>query len=103
MQHFVFPSYILLTCLYLAIVVFAPSLALSQVTGLQVQDFGFWMTGAQTEKVLACKFLPLFLVKDLCLLSQVDLAILVTFLLTSFYTCLGGIKAVIWTNVYQVH
>ena len=30
------PSYILLTCLYLAIVVFAPSLALAQVTGLQV-------------------------------------------------------------------
>ena len=103
MQHFVFPSYILLTCLYLAIVVFAPSLALSQVTGLQVQDFGFLMTGAHTRKVLACKFLPLFLVKNLCLLSQVDLAILVTFLLTSFYTCLGGMKAVIWTNVYQVH
>ena len=41
MQHFVFPSYILLTCLYLAIVVFAPSLALSQVTGLQVAYLGF--------------------------------------------------------------
>ena len=41
MQHFVFPSYILLTCLYLAIVVFAPSLALSQVTGLQVADLEF--------------------------------------------------------------
>ena len=96
MQHFVFPSYILLTCLYLAIVVFAPSLALSQVTGLQVADLGFGIKGAQTWKVLACQFLPL-------ILSQVDLAILVTFLLTSFYTCLGGMKAVIWTNVYQVH
>ncbi len=28
--------FILLTCLYLAIVVYAPSLALSQVTGMQV-------------------------------------------------------------------
>ena len=32
----IYISYILLTCLYLAIVVFAPSLALAQVTGLQV-------------------------------------------------------------------
>ena len=59
-------SYILLTNLYLAIVVYAPSLALSQVTGLDV-----------------------------------NLSILVTFSLCIFYTSLGGIKAVIWTNVYQ--
>ena len=59
-------SYILLTNLYLAIVVYAPSLALSQVTGLDV-----------------------------------NLSILVTFSLCIFYTSLGGIKAVIWTNVFQ--
>ena len=59
-------SYILLTSLYLAIVVYAPSLALAQVTGLQV-----------------------------------DMSILVTFTLCIFYTSLGGIKAVIWTNVFQ--
>ena len=35
-------SYILLTCLYLAIVVFAPSLALAQVTGLQVTATKYW-------------------------------------------------------------
>ena len=60
-------SFILLTSLYLAIVVYAPSLALSQVTGLNV-----------------------------------DLAILITFAVCIFYTSLGGIKAVIWTNVFQV-
>ena len=60
-------SFILLTSLYLAIVVYAPSLALSQVTGLNV-----------------------------------DLAILITFSVCIFYTSLGGIKAVIWTNVFQV-
>ena len=59
-------SYIVLTSLYLAIVVYAPSLALSQVTGLDV-----------------------------------NLSILLTFSLCIFYTSLGGIKAVIWTNVYQ--
>ena len=57
----------MLTSLYLAIVVYAPSLALSQVTGLNV-----------------------------------DLAILITFAVCIFYTSLGGIKAVIWTNVFQV-
>ena len=36
----IYISYILLTCLYLAIVVFAPSLALAQVTGLQVNRTG---------------------------------------------------------------
>ena len=59
-------SYIILTSLYLAIVVYAPSLALSQVTGLDV-----------------------------------NLSILITFIVCIFYTSLGGIKAVIWTNVFQ--
>lgn len=59
-------SYIILTNLYLAIVVYAPSLALSQVTGLNV-----------------------------------DISILITFSVCIFYTSLGGIKAVIWTNVFQ--
>ena len=58
--------YIILTNLYLAIVVYAPSLALSQVTGLDV-----------------------------------NLSILITFSVCIFYTSLGGIKAVIWTNVFQ--
>ena len=30
-----------------------------------------------------------------------DLSIGLTFLVCIFYTCLGGIKAVIWTNVFQ--
>ena len=30
-----------------------------------------------------------------------DLAILATFAVCIFYTSLGGIKAVIWTNVFQ--
>ena len=59
--------FILLTCLYLAIVVYAPSLALSQVTGLNI-----------------------------------DLSIVLTFAVCIFYTSIGGIKAVIWTNVFQV-
>ena len=67
MRIFASLSFILLTSLYLAIVVYAPSLALSQVTGLNV-----------------------------------DLAILITFAVCIFYTSLGGIKAVIWTNVFQV-
>jgi len=58
--------FILLTCLYLAIVVYAPSLALAQSTGIGV-----------------------------------DLSIAVTFLVCVAYTSLGGIRAVIWTNVFQ--
>ncbi len=52
--------------MYLAIVVYAPALALAQVTGLNM-----------------------------------DLSIGLTFLVCIFYTTLGGIKAVIWTNVFQ--
>ena len=59
--------FVLLTCLYLAIVVYAPSLALSQVTGLNI-----------------------------------NLSIVLTFSVCIFYTSIGGIKAVIWTNVFQV-
>ena len=32
---------------------------------------------------------------------NMDLSIGLTFLVCIFYTCLGGIKAVIWTNVFQ--
>ena len=59
--------FIILTCLYLAIVVYAPSLALAQVTGLEM-----------------------------------NLSIALTFLVCILYTAMGGIKAVIWTNVFQV-
>jgi sodium-coupled monocarboxylate transporter 8/12 len=51
----------------MAIVVYAPSLALAQSTGLSV-----------------------------------DLSVGVTFVVCIFYTSLGGIRAVIWTNVFQV-
>ena len=47
--------------------VYAPSLALSQVTGLNI-----------------------------------DMSIVLTFAVCIFYTSIGGIKAVIWTNVFQV-
>ncbi len=33
---------------------------------------------------------------------QMDVAIAVTFLVCISYTAIGGIKAVIWTNVFQV-
>ena len=56
----------MLTCIYLAIVVYAPALALAQVTGMDM-----------------------------------NLSIGITFLVCIFYTALGGIKAVIWTNVFQ--
>ena len=56
----------MLTCVYLAIVVYAPALALAQVTGLNM-----------------------------------DLSIGLTFVVCIFYTSLGGLKAVIWTNVFQ--
>ena len=59
-------SWIILTCLYLAIVVYAPSLALAQVTGIEE-----------------------------------NLSILITFLVCIAYTAMGGIKAVIWTTVFQ--
>ena len=67
-NHFYFLKvcFILLTCIYLAIVVYAPALALAQVTGMDM-----------------------------------NLSIGITFLVCIFYTALGGIKAVIWTNVFQ--
>ena len=58
--------FIMLTCVYLAIVVYAPALALAQVTGLNM-----------------------------------DLSIGLTFVVCIFYAALGGLKAVIWTNVFQ--
>ena len=33
---------------------------------------------------------------------NMDLSIGLTFIVCIFYTALGGIKAVIWTNVFQV-
>uniref|UniRef100_V9KIM9 Sodium-coupled monocarboxylate transporter 1 n=1 Tax=Callorhinchus milii TaxID=7868 RepID=V9KIM9_CALMI len=53
--------------LYLGIVTYAPSLALSQVTGMNL-----WIS------------------------------IVMTALVCTFYTTLGGIKAVVWTDVFQV-
>ena len=52
--------------LYMAIVVYAPALALSQVTGFNL-----------------------------------DVACFVIFAVCIFYTAIGGIKAVIWTDVFQ--
>lgn len=52
----------------MAIVVYAPALALAQVTGLNT-----------------------------------DLTIGLTFVVCIIYTSLGGLKAVIWTNVFQVN
>jgi len=51
---------------YMAIVVYAPALALTQVTGLDV-----------------------------------DLACAIIFLVCTFYTAIGGIKAVMWTDTFQ--
>ena len=53
--------------LYMAIVVYAPALALSQVTGFQL-----------------------------------DIACAVIFIVCIFYTAIGGIKAVMWTDTFQV-
>ena len=52
--------------LYMAIVVYAPALALSQVTGFQL-----------------------------------DIACAVIFIVCIFYTAIGGIKAVMWTDTFQ--
>ncbi|XP_067120884.1 sodium-coupled monocarboxylate transporter 1-like [Centruroides vittatus] len=53
--------------MYMAIVLYAPSLALSQVTGI-----GLWF------------------------------AVLSTGLVCTFYTTIGGLKAVVWTDLFQV-
>src|SRR5204862_5253134 len=58
--------FIVRVLLWLALVAYAPALALQQVTGLPL-----WFT------------------------------ILCTGILTTFYTTLGGMKAVIWTDVVQ--
>lgn len=58
--------FILQMVLYMAIVVYTPALALSQITGFQV-----------------------------------DLACAIIFLVCIFYTVIGGIKAVMWTDTFQ--
>ena len=58
--------------LYMGIVVYAPALALIQVTGL--------LNGVQYDVELACT---------------------VIFVVCMFYTSIGGIKAVIWTDTFQ--
>ncbi|KAB7501272.1 Sodium-coupled monocarboxylate transporter 1 [Armadillidium nasatum] len=59
--------FIIQMCLYMAIVVYAPALALSQVTGINV-------------------YLSVSLICFVCM----------------FYTTLGGMKAVLWTDALQV-
>ena len=58
--------------LYMAIVVYAPALALIQVTG--------FLSGVKYDVELACAII---------------------FIVCIFYTCIGGIKAVIWTDTFQ--
>ena len=58
--------------LYMAIVVYAPALAIIQVTG--------FLDGVDGDVEIACALI---------------------FAVCIFYTCLGGIKAVIWTDVFQ--
>lgn len=60
-------TFILQMCLYMAIVVYAPALALAQVTGLNV-------------------YLSVSLICFVCI----------------FYTTLGGMKAVLWTDALQM-
>ncbi|XP_063602363.1 sodium-coupled monocarboxylate transporter 1-like [Penaeus indicus] len=60
-------TFILQMCLYMAIVVYAPALALSQVTGMNV-------------------YFSVSLISFVCI----------------FYTTLGGMKAVLWTDAIQV-
>ena len=58
--------------LYMAIVVYAPALALIQVTG--------FLNGIDYDIELTCAII---------------------FIACMFYTCIGGIKAVIWTDTFQ--
>ena len=58
--------------LYMAIVVYAPALAHIQVTG--------FLSGVKYDVELACAII---------------------FIVCIFYTCIGGIKAVIWTDTFQ--
>ncbi|XP_042876525.1 sodium-coupled monocarboxylate transporter 1-like [Penaeus japonicus] len=60
-------TFILQMCLYMAIVVYAPALALAQVTGMNV-------------------YLSVSLISFVCI----------------FYTTLGGMKAVLWTDAIQM-
>lgn len=60
-------TFIIQMCLYMAIVVYAPALALSQVTGMNV-------------------YFSVSLISFVCI----------------FYTTLGGMKAVLWTDAIQV-
>ena len=59
-------AFLIQTILYLGIVIYAPALALSKTTGMNL-----W--GAVVGTGVAC----------------------------TVYTCLGGMKAVIWTSVFQ--
>ena len=58
--------------IYMAIVVYAPALALIQVTG--------FLGGVQYDTEIACA-----IIYAVCI----------------FYSCIGGIKAVIWTDTFQ--
>ena len=58
--------------LYMAIVVYAPSIALIQVTG--------FLNGVAYDVEIACAII---------------------FAVCIFYSCIGGIKAVIWTDTFQ--
>ena len=77
--------------MYMAIVVYAPALALEQVTMMMM---------------MMMMMMTMMMMMVVMILEQVtgfplDIAVVVIFVVCIFYSAIGGIKAVMWTDTFQ--
>ena len=85
--------------LYMAIVVYAPALALSQVLVLFLYLL-LPLNNSKQKSTVMSSIINNFTINQVTGFN-LDIACFVIFAVCIFYTAIGGIKAVIWTDVFQ--
>ena len=73
--------------MYMAIVVYAPALALEQVTMMMM--------------MMIMMMMMVVMILEQVTGFPLDIAVVVIFVVCIFYSAIGGIKAVMWTDTFQ--
>ncbi|CDQ83938.1 unnamed protein product [Oncorhynchus mykiss] len=97
--------FIVQTMLYTGIVIYAPALALNQVSkSLERISFHAPSALSALETTPLLNYVPLSLSFLLSPVTGMDLwgAVISTGVVCTFYCAMGGLKAVVWTDVFQV-